>query len=198
MPSRAIGAEVNPLAIAGPSGSVVLGRFCSEAAGRAPLNADNVDIGVPARAGSENDLPAVRGETRGSSSRPAERGQLDRVRAVGVAGPDLETARAIGHKGNAPAVGGVCGLSLSSAGCDQARRRPAHRGCGSPRTGDLFNRKAPDVVVRIGVFVGQPEGAVRRPGNRREECALPSRLDLLRCARTRRRDPPEGGSTLPA
>jgi hypothetical protein len=48
------------------------------------LRADEVNIGVAFRPGGESDLPPVRRPARGSGHGPAEGGQLDRIRAVGV------------------------------------------------------------------------------------------------------------------
>src|SRR5882724_9213151 len=86
-----------------------------------PARADDVDIHIPLKIGVEGDTRPIRRPVWRARTLAWLRKEFHLIGAVRIAHPDTPDSRAIGHKGNPLAVGGVLCKIFTARGGDESR-----------------------------------------------------------------------------
>src|SRR5207253_8431159 len=102
---RPIGGEIDPFAVSRPRRDIVFDGIAGETAGRASIGADDEDVTVAFEAGIKRNGLAIRRPAWRAGIGGLQGCQLGLVRAVAIASPNLDTARAVGREGDPLAIG---------------------------------------------------------------------------------------------
>src|SRR5262245_17783428 len=121
--SAAIRAEVDPLAVGGPAGAVLIGWLRRDRADLSSFGADDVDVAVAMGVGIEHDAHAIRRPARAADSDTREIRDLHLIGPVGVGDPDIAGARLLGSPDDLLTVRRKLRFSVETRGAEQQLAR---------------------------------------------------------------------------